>query len=90
MYQVTGSITYSTGGNRDTALANINSALTAFNVTNVATALSAGVNTNGAAGLTISIEVPDSQVEAVRAALRTAWTSTARATTGHWIATVKR
>jgi len=90
MYLVYGTITYSTAANRNSALSAINNALLSYSATGVTTAFPSGVNTSGTAALTVSLQVPDHQVEGVNDALRTAWTSVTRATTGHYIATVKK
>lgn len=89
-YYIYGSINYANATARNNALSAINTTLSSYSVTNVATALPAGVNTSGTTALTISIEVSDAQVEAVRMSLLTAWTGQTRATTGHYISAVKR
>lgn len=88
-YLITGSLAYSTQANRNTAKTNINNVLAGYTITSVATSLSAGVVDSGTTGLTISIRCADADVNALRLALLTAWSSAARATTGHWIAVTK-
>jgi hypothetical protein len=89
-YLVYGNLAYSNASNRNTALTNINNTLAGYGVENVAVnGFAAGVNTSGSTGLTISIRCSDAEVEALRVALKTAWTSGTRATTGHMISAVK-
>ena len=80
---------YSNSSNRNSALTAINSALSAYSVQGVATSQPAGVNTSGTAGITISISCKDADVEPLRTALLTAWSSGTRASTGQYISEVK-
>lgn len=89
-YLIVGNLAYSNQSNRNTAQTNINNVLASYSTTAVAsTGIAAGVNASGTTALTISILCNDSDAEALRMALLTAWTSGTRATTGHWISAVK-
>lgn len=77
-YNIVGNITYSTAGNRTTALNAINAVLANYTTTGVTTTIAAGVNTAGTTGITISIQCSDTDVNALRAALIPAWTGVAR------------
>lgn len=89
-YLIYGSLAYSTQANRNTAKTNVDNVLASYSVTNVAVGgFTAGVNTSGTTGLTISIRCSDADINALRFALLTAWSSGARATTGHYISAVK-
>jgi hypothetical protein len=88
-YLIHGNITYSTAGNRNSALSAIQTTMASYSYENVTSLVPAGINSSGTAALTISITVSDADVEAVRMALKTAWTGYPRATTGHHISAVK-
>lgn len=80
---------YTTQANRNTAKTAINNVLAGYSTTPVATAFAAGVNDNGTTGLTISVRCNNSDADALRSALAPAWSSAARATTGHYISVTK-
>lgn len=55
-YVITGTLTFSTQANRDAALTRINTALSGYSYTNLATIFSAGVATPTTTTITISIQ----------------------------------
>ena len=55
-YNITGSVTFSSQANRDAALTRVNTALSSYALTNVATVYPAGVNTSGTTAITISLQ----------------------------------
>lgn len=67
----------------------INNALAAYPVTNVTTTITAGVNTNGTTNITISIQVPDGNIDAIHAAVLAAVNSATKGTGAQFIAVVK-
>lgn len=80
MYYVTGTITYTTANNRNSANSALQAVLDNYAgiVNGVETAISAGLSTSGSTGLNISVSVPDEYIEQFRLDILGAWSGNAR------------
>ena len=84
-YTITGTLTSSTQANRDAALGRINTAMSSYNYTAIATAFTAGVATPTTTTITISIQdgTDDQMASGLANAIYNAATSSNRHTSGY-------
>ena len=84
-YTITGTLTFSTQANRDAALGRINTAMSSYTYTAIATTFAAGVATPTTTTITISIQdgTDDQTASSLANAIYSAATSSNRHTSGY-------